>query len=195
MFKECKTERSAKRQRLIENTLFDMMKRRSYDDITVTDLCEELKMPRKAFYRYFDSKDCALQGLIVHTLPEYAKEQTPIAGQRVLRNELMGFFEFWKKRHELLEVLDRNGKISIVMECCLSFPVETFVSIERILPDEEPAMRDKIYRFAIGGLISIVIEWYREGFKEPASEIARLAVRVLTKPPFPALSRMGMSDI
>ena len=39
MFKECKTERSAKRQRLIENTLFDMMKRRSYDDITVTDLC------------------------------------------------------------------------------------------------------------------------------------------------------------
>jgi AcrR family transcriptional regulator len=61
MYKMCKTEKSASRQRLIEQTLLELMKREPYDAITITSLCSELKMPRKAFYRYFDSKETALR--------------------------------------------------------------------------------------------------------------------------------------
>ena len=71
MYKLCKTEQSATRQRAIENRLFDLLKQKSYEDITVTELCLEMSMPRKAFYRYFDSKEDTLCGLIDHTMSDY----------------------------------------------------------------------------------------------------------------------------
>ena len=71
MYKLCKTEQSAKRQREIEGALFDLLMKKSYSDITVTEICDVLSMPRKAFYRYFDSKDDTLYALIEHTMAEY----------------------------------------------------------------------------------------------------------------------------
>ena len=194
MYKQCKTERSEARQRLIENTLFDMMRHGSYDDITVTELCDVLKMPRKAFYRYFDDKDSALRALIAHTLEDYVKTPVDTTGPRYLSKELSAFFNFWIEKRELLEALDRNGRLTEIMTLSLEFPLDTVVSLDKLLPNEEPAMRDKIYRFAIGGLISIVIEWFRDDFATPVDEITRLAVRVLTKPPFPILTQFGMTD-
>ena len=195
MYKECKTERSEARQRLIGRTLLEMMKRRAYDDITVTDLCNELKMPRKAFYRYFDDKESALDCMIAQTLAAFPMSQTGAQSPRFLHKELESFFEFWLYNRELIEILDKNGKLTKIMDMSLRFPLETVVSMEKLLPGEEEAMRERIYRFAISGLISIVIDWYREGFRSPAADIARIAVRLLTKAPFPTLTQFGMLDV
>ena len=61
MYKLCKTEESAKRQREMELTLFECMKTTRYEDITVNNICECGGFPRKAFYRYFDNKESALR--------------------------------------------------------------------------------------------------------------------------------------
>ncbi|MBR2930108.1 MAG: TetR/AcrR family transcriptional regulator [Clostridia bacterium] len=195
MYKICKTERSANRQKLIENTLFEMMKKRHFDDITVTDLCEELKMPRKAFYRYFDGKDAALMGFIARNLSSYSDTYTATHGARSLFKELEEFFTFWETKSELLEVLNRSGKLMEVMRLSLEVSISSMVNLDRLLPDEEESMRERVYRFAIGGLVSIMLDWFEEGFKTPKSDITKLAVRILTKPPFPSLSKIGISDV
>lgn len=195
MYKECKTERSAARQRLIGNTLLEMMKKRPYDDITVTDLCNELDMPRKAFYRYFDDKESALDCAIAQTLANYPAERPKIQSPRLLHRELQDFFEFWLRNRSLIELLDKNGRLTKIIDISLHFPLETMVSIEKLLPGDEEAMRVKIYRFAVSGLISLVIDWYREGFRSPAADMARIAVRLLTKAPFPAMAQFGMVDV
>ena len=40
MYKLCKTEQSARRQRKIEDCLLDIMRTKNFDDITITELCE-----------------------------------------------------------------------------------------------------------------------------------------------------------
>ena len=70
MYKQCKTERSAKRQREIELAFLNLMETTAYEDISVTLLCQSIDIPRKAFYRYFDTKEDALHALIDHTLNE-----------------------------------------------------------------------------------------------------------------------------
>ena len=70
MYKLCKTEQSAKRQRELEQVLLRMMNSTLYEDITVINFCENAGIPRKAFYRYFSSKDGALHALLDHTLLE-----------------------------------------------------------------------------------------------------------------------------
>ena len=55
MYKLCKTEQSANRQRSLEQGLLQAMQIKHFDEISVSDLCAQLDVPRKAFYRYFDS--------------------------------------------------------------------------------------------------------------------------------------------
>ena len=56
MYKICKTEESIKRQIEVETALYELLKKKDYVDITVTELCVAVNMPRKTFYRYFDEK-------------------------------------------------------------------------------------------------------------------------------------------
>ena len=71
MYKICKTEQSSQRQRQIEQGLFQLMRIMRYEDISISDLCEKLQIPRKTFYRYFSGKDGALYALIDHILIDF----------------------------------------------------------------------------------------------------------------------------
>ena len=75
MYKKCATEASAARQRQLEQGLLAAMSKRRYEEITVSDLCEELGIPRKSFYRYFSGKEGALHALIDHTILEFETEE------------------------------------------------------------------------------------------------------------------------
>jgi len=57
--------------------LLQLMLRKNYEDISVSDLCDHLQIPRKAFYRYFTSKDGALYALIDHTLASFFQMPVP----------------------------------------------------------------------------------------------------------------------
>ena len=71
MYKFCKTEQSVQRQRELEQGLLTMMEHQRFEEISVSDLCDRLNIPRKSFYRYFSSKDGALFALLDHTLMEF----------------------------------------------------------------------------------------------------------------------------
>ena len=71
MYKLCKTEQSAARQRRLEQGLLQAMQTQQYEDISISDLCDQMGVPRKSFYRYFSGKDGALHALIDHTMISY----------------------------------------------------------------------------------------------------------------------------
>ena len=70
MYIICHTEESSKRQRELEQGLLRMMAVMPYGKITLTELCRELQVPRKTFYRYYPGKDDCLLALIDHTLSD-----------------------------------------------------------------------------------------------------------------------------
>ena len=195
MYKVCKTERSAQRQRMIENTLLSLMKKSSYDSITITELCEAAGIPRKAFYRYFESKDAALHGLVEHNLSDYHMDRVDPTVPRSLLGELEQFFIFWYEKKELLDVLNKNELLGIIITASTEFPIGNMISLQRLLPDDDDRMRVLVFKFAIGGLISVMLDWYHGGFVDPVSDIAKRAVRILSKPPFPNLDKIGITEL
>ena len=56
MYKLCKTGQSAQRQKELERGLLKMMKHRRFEEISVSDLCDQMQLPRKSFYRYFSAR-------------------------------------------------------------------------------------------------------------------------------------------
>ena len=183
MYKQCKTEESSQRQRNMELGLLQMMLSKPYEDISISDLCDQLQIPRKSFYRYFSGKDGCLYALLDHTMMEFFEEGADafgLSGGTAL-GDLERFFSFWRNHAELLGALQRNNLSGILVERAISLSQR-----ERLMPTYirtwTQELQELAMAFAVSGLFSMVIRWHTQGFQTPASEMTRIAVTVLTRP-------------
>lgn len=187
MYKMCKTEQSAQRQRQLEEGLLRIMLTRHFEEISVSDLCDQLQVPRKSFYRYFSSKDGALHGLIDHTLMEY--ETFTVARQkslgRTLSNELESFFQFWVEHKDLLDALQKSGLSGMLIERAISHAVSETVMPKRFLPRDNREIQRQVTMFGVCGLMSMVLVWHHDGYDQTPAQLARVACRLLGQPLFP----------
>lgn len=192
MYKLCKTDQSAQRQRELELGLLEMMKTQRFEDISISELCTELQVPRKTFYRYFDSKDGCLFALIDHTLLSYEGFNYAYlaSGKRTLQRELEQFFLFWHENKDLLDVLRASGLSGMLIERAISFALTDTVMPRRFLPDDPETMKKHITMFGVCGLLSMVLSWHEGGFSESATELSKIATRLLGKPLFPGTEQL-----
>ena len=91
MYRKCTTERSARNQRLLENTLLELMLKMPYEEITATRICEEAGISRRIFYHLFTNKLDALYSLIDHRILDIESFRTDIS------NMALRFFLHWKE--------------------------------------------------------------------------------------------------
>lgn len=192
MYKLCKTEQSAKRQRQLEEGLLRMMSVTGYEDITVSSLCDYLEVPRKSFYRYFSSKDGALHALIDHTLMQYeGLSLIYLPGEkRTLQRELAHFFQFWMAQKELLDALVRCNMSGMLVERSMAVATSMNGMPARFLPDDTPEVRRQVILFCVCGLMSMVLNWHREGYPQSVSQMASIAVRLICQPLFPHIENL-----
>lgn len=192
MYKLCKTEESARRQRQLEQGLLNMMQTARYEDITVSDLCQRMQIPRKSFYRYFSGKDGALHGLIDHTMMEYEafSNDHQKGKKRNLQLELETFYEFWLDRRPLLDALQRSGLSGAMIERAVGYSVSDGVFPARFLPDEDMQMRRHVVMFAVCGMLSMVVRWHQRSYRESVTEMARITIRLINQPLFPATGEL-----
>ena len=188
MYKICKTERSIKRQIEVETALYELLKKKDYEDITVTELCISVNMPRKAFYRYFDEKSDVLNSLLDRTMLRYGSLFNNDK-RHSYKKELESFFKFWYENRELLEILDKNHLINNLFESISRFPIFDIINVSKYLPDDNDIYKAKIFEFIIFGLLFEMINWYREGFKTDISDMVDFSSRLLTAPLIPNLNK------
>ncbi len=182
MYKICRTEQSTRRQRELENALLQLMCKRRYEDITVSDLCTTMQIPRKSFYRYFASKDGALYALIDHTLGDfYVSDFYGGMAKAGAEIDLERFFAFWYEKRTLLDALSASGLSGILMQRANSFAMGEG-HMPRQFKRLEPEMREAAMAFAVSGLMSMILQWHSQKFRISSKEMSRLAISMLTHP-------------
>ena len=185
MYKLCRTEQSFARQRQLELGLLDAMKHRRFDEISVSDLCEHPGIPRKSFYRYFSSKDGALFALLDHTLMEFY-DGTPMEGMRgnTPLIDLERFFSFWYAHKDLLDALQRSSLSGILVERATTLAREEQL-MASYMNSWDHFLQGVAISFAVCGLMSMVFQWYQEGFQIEPKDMANAATTLLTRPLVP----------
>ena len=191
MYKLCKTEQSAKRQREIEKCLLELLLVKHYEDITITEICEKMNMPRKSFYRYFDGKEGVKQSLIYHTMMDYNSIHIVVNNRDAItiKGEFETFFEFWKENRKFLTALDKSGLLGSLIETTVNFAMDEFERVRVYLSDSYDEDKMAAYQFVVSGLMTMMINWYRDGFKESVESMSRAMVKIITRPLFENLSR------
>ena len=191
MYKLCKTDQSAQRQRDIEKILLNLMLKKHYDEITVSEICSAADIPRKTFYRYFDGKDGVRQALLYHTMTDFRILQYGIkdGSSKTLCSEFEELFSFWKSKRDVLEAFDKSGLTGMLIERATSHAMSEFSDVEKYLSDFSKNEKLVAYQFVISGLLAMTINWYRSGFAETLPNMARSAAKIITKPLFENLTR------
>jgi len=185
MYKRCQTESSAQRQRELERSLLQVMLKKQYDEITVSDLCQEIEVPRKSFYRYFSGKDGALYAMIDHALMDYDMYTAyPRTSNNVTPMDYMeGVFRYWVQHKELLDALHKSGLTGVLVQRALEYSNE-MDTIPRFLQISDRRLREYGTMFMVCGLMTMIVQWHHDGFAKSPGEMALLAMELLTKPLF-----------
>ncbi len=186
MYKLCKTEQSAVRQRQLEQGLLQAMLTQQYEDISISELCDRLGVPRKSFYRYFSSKDGALAALLDHTLLEF-EYSAPAKGKTkggTAIGDLERYFLYWDERKDLLDALQRSRLSGMLVERSTTYALSEY-RMPRYLRDQPMSLQSMALTFAVCGLLSMVVQWHHGGYQESPEEMAQIATIMLTRPLIP----------
>ena len=180
----CKTEQSAQRQRELEQGLLAAMSTRQYEEISVSDLCDHMGIPRKSFYRYFSSKDGALHALIDHTLLDYEGFSWSMrqGEAQTYQKELERFFQFWKNQKPLLDALERNNISGILVTRAINQALSDSRRPTRFLLQDERVAREHAVMFGVCGLMSMVLSWHHTGYGTEPRKMAEISLHLMTKP-------------
>jgi len=185
MYKQCRTERSAARQQQLEQGLLQMMLKRQYDEISVSDLCDEIGVPRKSFYRYFSGKDGALFSMIdraimdfeIHTtVPDSENPEYPLQYMEQV-------FVYWVRHRALLDALMKSDKSGILIQRALDFS-HNLDTIPRFMQITDKRLREYGTMFMVCGLMTMIVQWHHDGFSKSTREMAELTMQLLTQPLF-----------
>lgn len=186
MYKQCQTEQSAQRQRELEQGLLDMMCKRKFSDITVSELCQEMGVPRKAFYRYFDSKEGALYALIDHTLMEMESGYMVFPGKRTsgdALNTMKTVFSSWKEKRQLLDALQYSNMTEVLIQRSVIYS-SNHHTIPTILRKQDKQLEEYTNTFVNAGLVALLTHWHYNGYQTSVEDMAKLALRLFREPLF-----------
>ena len=197
MYKECKTEQSAKRQYDVEQAFLDLLLVKKYDEITISELCESISIPRKAFYRYFDDKTGVLRAMIHHTLVRYGEfSANHFSARRTVKGEIEQFFMYWKEdsQKRLLAALEGSELLSELISIAIDFSNSRLVNLSKFFNEDDCEISGEMFCFIITGLMSLMLSWYKSDYERDTAEMANITCRLLTSPIFPNLREWGIYE-
>lgn len=183
MYKECKTEDSTARQRVLEQALLAAMRQQPYEKITISHLCSQLNIPRKTFYRYFPTKEDALLSLIDHRLTA-CNEAVFFDWQGNHGYEYVNlerFFSFWHSEAEFLDAIRDNGFRYLLLDRTTRI-VDTMKQNSTEPVPEGGFAREQVDYFIAHGLMSTALRWHHHGFPSSPQEMAQVFAELLSSP-------------
>lgn len=177
MAKVCTSEKTSGRQRWIENGLLELMQEKTFDALSVTELCSCLNLSRRSFYRYFRDLEDVLDSLMNHTFQDMAITDTGLTIA-----ELEKYYEFWFRNRALLNALARSGMYSKIAEYAMRYTDEE--PLRKYLPvhDQGMDLSREMNLFVTSGLSSLMVSWHADGFRKTPHQMACIAYRMLSEP-------------
>lgn len=152
--------------------LIDLLREKSYEQITVTDLCRQAGHARQTFYKYFADKEALLEYLANSLYLMYLAHRD--------YREREGFFAFWYEMREVAQILiDRE-----LMDRVARLSDETLSYLRPYLRgtglEQDPEGADMLLEFINAGEVRLLKCWHRQGWKKTPSQMADVLESILT---------------
>lgn len=176
------TPGTCQRQKQIEDCLYENLLQKPYHNISVSDLCKQVGISRKAFYNYYPSKDACFCAILDRAIQDSVLRLTLDTNDPV--QVYTAYLEYWKGQKPFLDTIVRNGLIYLFLQQSLHH----VMTEERTLLDmlNTPMVKSDtdILNCCMITQFTLQMQWYSRGFDTPAREMAIKCLRLLYLPMF-----------
>ncbi|MDR2091446.1 MAG: TetR/AcrR family transcriptional regulator [Clostridiales bacterium] len=177
MYKKKINASALRSRRRIAESLVELMKAKPFNDVTITDICENAQLVRKTFYRNFRSKDEVILYLLENVFKEFITERN--INDMAVNEILLDVYNFIDMYRDFLMLFYQNNLLRFVDK-----NVAEFIVKERLYNEIDlSAIDGKCLRYIpahIAALIMSIVEtWIDGGFAETPAELAALTDTIL----------------
>lgn len=171
-----------RRQKQIEECLFDNLLQRPYPSVSISDLCHQLGISRKSFYNYFPDKDSCFRAIISRKLRQCILQLTSAPENSSREDIIVLFLEFWKEQRNLLDVIVRNNLLYMAIDQCILFFRHEEKMIMEILNTPQLQNDEYVLSVFVTANITLLMHWYLKGFDVSPEEMVHKYKRIIYEP-------------
>ena len=172
-----------RRQRQIEECLYDNLLQRPYPSVSISDLCHQLGISRKSFYNYFPDKDSCFRAIISRKLHNCILRLTTDLPENTTAEEVIAFYlTFWKDEKGLFDIIVRNNLLSLLMDQCIYFLREEDQIILPFLNSPQLKADNFVLASFVSVQITLMLQWYLQNFSTPLNEMVTTYQRLVYHP-------------
>ena len=165
-------KRAARSSELIYGGLLECLKKKPFDQITISDLQKSSGVARSTFYRAFDNISDILYWKCDACFYEVLGSYQPNQQQGEL-DLIRHYFEYWMDHSDILDLLLQINRQDIIYACHMK-NAQILQQRYGQLPENTTAHGDYFIAIRTGFTISILTVWLQGGRKESAGELVKI---------------------
>ena len=181
MYKNCKTDISAQRQKHIAQCLLDMIAKESYEDITITELCQQAGVPRNTFYRYFANKEAVLKYLLGNSLREMLQKVVQSyhsSEEREMIYHITNWLRFYKEQERVWALFD-DKLHGILIGQVVAHYGSLLDPINKLDFRNQQTKGIIFYAYGMQGILDV---WRHFGYEQSEEEVAVQLYNIVRNP-------------
>ena len=165
---------------MLSGALMRLLKRRSFQRISVGDLCQEAMVSRSAFYVHFEDKYDLMRFTLEYVMKTRAEELKGISIEERMIHLLAGVQENRLLIEHLLTA-DMSRELLEIVSVTIQQLLEDWMRQNHYLHGRTGEEVSMVSAFCAGGMANTIVHWIRGNFASPKEEIARYQSELLMK--------------
>ncbi len=172
-----------RRQRQIEDCLYENLQHRPYTSVSVSDLCHQLGLSRKSFYNYYPDKDACFRAIIRRKILNCMLHLASIpADSNGNRDAIAAFLSFCREEKNFFDIIIRNNLVINLMDQCIHYLREEDTVIMELLNTDLLKNDAYVLSCYVSINVTFVLHWYLENFSTPLEDMVHKYQRLLYEP-------------
>lgn len=165
---------SQQSKEFLTEALLRLMEKKSFQDITVTEIAHTAGVSRLTFYRNFDSKLDILETYLQNSFETYLAEleQTQI---KSLKDALALCFCYWENDRQIIQLLLKNN-----LELTIYAPFLSYLDMILCRYHAFPLLTRTQKEFIVGGIYFSMLDWIGDHRGQSAQDIAESLMGILS---------------
>ncbi len=179
MYKKQTSRIAMQSQNWIADSVVRLLETYSFQEITVTQICQEAQLVRKTFYRNFETKEDVLHYILDHLFESF---QGKIDIYTMEPFEIFThYYEYWAEKKQLLTYLHRDDLFYILTKKYIEYADSIRLHFLFMKGDinKQTGLEPYVVHFIAGGMVAILEHWLELDFKESIATLTSLTETLL----------------
>lgn len=157
--------KSIRTQQQIEKTLFSLLQKKPYAEISIAEITRKANVSRTSFYRNYENKDSVMKKFLAN---QYQKFTDDITEHKLksLSEQLVVYLTFFQKNPEIMKTLLEAGFEGGLLNLQTRY-------LKKLLKVYHPDLHLTDYAIAYqsGGIYMLLVWWVKQGYRTSLAEL------------------------